>query len=501
MNRPCAVATPALLLVPNPIGSTRTTGMRSALHAVADQAADFLESLPTRHAGGTATPEELTCALDRPLPEDGAPPELVIRELVNDVDRGLVASGGPRFFGFVMSSVTPAGLMADWLTSTWDQNAQVYTTSPAAAVVEAIAARWVIEMLGLPAASSVGFVTGCQMANFTALASARNAVLERAGWDVDKQGMCGAPPVAVFMSECAHATVRSALRLAGIGTAQIREIPADAEGRMKIDALAGEVRRAAGQLMIFSLQAGNVNSGAFEPIGAVADLVRGENAWVHVDGAFGLWAAVSPELRGHLQGMERADSWATDAHKWLNVPFDSGLVILKDAAQHRRLKASRCAYAGAEAEDRRDGSTWVPENSRRARAFVFYAVLRELGRSGVRAIVEQCCRLARQFAIGAARLPHAQVLNEVALNQVLFRFRPPGCADCDAFHRAIAACLQAEGRCWIGTTVWRGETVLRVSLCNRSTTEADIATALESVARAAQALATPMPRGPTDVTC
>jgi glutamate/tyrosine decarboxylase-like PLP-dependent enzyme len=408
----------------------------------------------------------------------------VIRELVHDVEHGLVASAGPRYFGFVMSSATRASLMADWLTSTWDQNAQVYGTSPAAAVTEVIVARWLLELFALPAESSVGFVTGGQMANFTALATARNAVLERAGWDVETQGMFGAQPTAVFISECVHATVRAALQMAGIGSTQIREIPADSEGRMDLLALEAEVRRATGRPMIVSLQAGNVNSGAFEPVEAVADLLRRENAWIHVDGAFGLWAAVSPELRIRLSGMQRADSWATDAHKWLNVPYDSGIVIIKNSAQHRRLKSSRCGYAGEESDEKRDGSAWVPENSRRARGFVLYAVLRELGRSGIRAIVERCCALARQFAEGAARLPGAQVVNEAGLNQVLVRCDPPEGENADEFHQAVAARVQADGRCWLGTTTWHGKTVLRFSICNASTTPADISVALQALAEA-----------------
>lgn len=468
--------------------------LRAGLHSVADQAADFLESLSVRHTGGTATPAELLQALDRPLPDAGLPAEVVLRDLVHDVERGLVASAGPRYFGFVTGGATRAGVMADWLTSAWDQNAQVYTTSPAAAAAEVVVARWILELLGLPAESSVGFVTGCQMANFTALACARHTVLERAGWDPDRHGLFGAPPVAVLMSACGHATVRSALRMLGVGSEQIREIPADAQGRMDVRILGEEIRRGSGQPMILSLQAGNVNSGAFEPVAAVTDLVRGENAWIHVDGAFGLWAAVSPELRIHLQGMERADSWATDAHKWLNVPYDSGIVIVRDPARHRRLKTDRCAYAGEEAADRRDGSTWVPENSRRARAFVLYAVLRELGRSGVRAIVERFCLLARRFALGAAELPGARVVNDVVLNQVLVRIDSPDIDDADAWHRTIAARLQAEGRCWLGTTRWQGREVLRVSICNWRTDEDDISVVLEALARAVSSA----PEGPPE---
>ncbi len=454
------------------------SSLRADLQSVANQAADFLDSLSSRPVGETATPEELLLALDRPLPEDGLPAELVIRELVDDAKQGLIASAGPRYFGFVTGGTTPGSLMADWLTSTWDQNAQVYASSPAAATVEAIAARWILELLALPQDSSVGFVTGCQMANFTALSTGRNTVLERAGWDLEEQGLFAAPPIAVFMSECAHGTVRSALRMMGIGAAQIREIPADSQGRMNLSALEAALRHAKGQPIILSLQAGNVNSGAFEAVGEIAELVREENAWIHVDGAFGLWAAVSPELRSHLEGLERADSWATDAHKWLNVPYDSGLVIVKNSVQHRKLKASRCAYAGEESEERRDGSTWAPENSRRARGFVLYAVLRELGRRGIQDTIEGCCALARKFALEVARLPHAQVLNEVVLNQVLLRFHSPAF---DAIHQEIASRVQSEGLCWLGTTTWQGRQVLRVSICNGSTTESDILMLLQTL--------------------
>lgn len=466
------------------MSSASDATIRSSLHSVASQAADFLASLSTRHVGSAATPEEMIRKLDRPLPEDSTPAELVIRDLVNDVKGGLVASAGPRYFGFVVGGATPASLMADWLTSAWDQNAQVYATSPAAAAAEVIAARWIVELLGLPKQSSVGFVTGCQMANFTALASGRNAILERSGWDLDSRGLFGAEPITVFMSDSGHATVRSALHMMGVGSAQIHEIPSDSQGRMHMSTLEAEIRRASGQPMIISVQAGNVNSGAFEPIEAIADLVQAENAWLHVDGAFGLWAAVSPELKTHLKGMERADSWATDAHKWLNVPYDSGIVIVKDQAQHRSLKTSRCAYAGEESEERRDGSSWVPENSRRARAFVVYAVLRELGRTGVQAIVERCCMLARSFARGVTQIPGAQVLNDVVLNQVLVRLGSTTVNSGDALHRAVAAKMQAEGRCWLGTTTWKGHLALRVSICNWMTTEDDIALVLESLAHA-----------------
>ncbi len=460
---------------------------RLALPAVAERAIAYLDSLATRHVGATASADELLRRLDRPLPEEGTPAARVLDELAEAVEPGLVASAGPRYFGFVAGGATPAALMADWMTSAWDQNAQVHATSPAAAAAEAVVARWIPELLGLPRGASVGLVTGCQMANFTALACARRAVLERTGWDLDRHGLFGAPPVTVLLSEAAHATVRSALQLLGFGTAQRREVEADAQGRLRHDALARALRELRGRPVIVSLQAGNVNTGAFEPFDAVADLVRGVNAWVHVDGAFGLWAAGSPTRRALLRGVDRADSWATDAHKWLNVPYDSGLVIVKDAAVHRRLKSRRCAYAGEPRGDRRDGSDFAPENSRRARAFVLYAVLREAGRAGIASLVDRCCDLARQFARDVGRaVPGARVLNDVVLNQVLVQVASPAedRHDPAAFHEALAARLQADGACWIGGTTWRGEPALRVSICNAGTTAQDVAVAVDALARA-----------------
>lgn len=455
--------------------------MRSLLHEVADHAADFLESLSQRRVGVTASPEHLLAALDRPLLNESVSAESVLSDLVRDIDKGLIASAGPRYFGFVIGGTTPASLAADWLTSAWDQNAQAYATSPSAAVVEEIVARWLIQLLELPAESSVGFLTGCQMANFTALSGARNAVLLRAGWDIDQNGLFSAPPIAVFMSDQAHSTVKSALRMIGIGSQNVHLIPSDDQGRMQVDALEDQLKTADGQPMIVSVQAGNVNTGAFEPIGAIADLVAGQNVWIHVDGAFGLWAAVSPRLRHLLRGLERADSWATDAHKWLNVPYDSGIVVMKRPSDHRSLKTARCAYAGPEMACRRDGSTWVPENSRRARAFVLYAAIRTMGRSGICQTIERCCDLSRQFAAEAARLPYVNILNEVVLNQVLLRFEPPNIQDIDAFHDTLVSEIQADGLCWVGGTQWKGRAALRISISNWSTDASAVAKSVRAV--------------------
>jgi glutamate/tyrosine decarboxylase-like PLP-dependent enzyme len=443
--------------------------MRTLLHVIADRVADFVESLPSRRVGVVASHEELLAALEKPLTDTPIPVDSVINDLWKDVEKGLVASAGPRYFGFVIGGATPASLAADWLTSAWDQNAQAYSTSPAAAVVEEIVARWLLELLRLPAGASVGFVTGCQMANFTALSAARNTVLARAGWELEANGLFGAPRIRVLLSDEAHATVKSALRMIGIGNSDLHAVPSDSEGRMRLGAFEEQVSEASGWPMIISVQAGNVNSGAFEPIDAIADLVKNRNAWIHVDGAFGLWAAVSPKLRHLLPGLDRADSWATDAHKWLNVPYDSGMVMIKRPAEHRSLKTARCSYAGPELEGRRDGSSWAPENSRRARAFVLYAAIRAAGSGGIRDIVENCCELARQFATEAARLPFARVLNEVVLNQVLIRFEPQEIDDLDAFQEAVAAEIQRSGLCWLGTTRWKGRTALRVSVTNWST--------------------------------
>ena len=460
------------------VSHAKILAMRKLLHAVADHAADFLDSLPQRPVGVTSSHKEIFASLDKSLAEDAIPVESVLADLLRDIDQGLIASGGPRYFGFVVGGATPASLAADWLTSAWDQNGHVYATSPAAAVVEEIVARWLLELLELTAGSSVGFVTGCQMANFTALSAARNTVLNRAGWDLQAKGLFGAPPISVLMSDQAHATIKNSLRMIGIGDDDVQTIPSDEQGRMRMDELRAQVQRASGRPMILSTQAGNVNTGAFEPIDAIADLVGNENAWIHVDGAFGLWAAVSPQLKHLLKGVERADSWATDAHKWLNVPYDSGMVMMKRPTEHRSLKTARCSYSGTESEDRRDGATWAPENSRRARAFVLYAAIRAQGRSGIRAMIERCTNLARQFAMEAAALPFATILNEVVLNQVLIRFEPPRVKDADAFHVALANEIQKSGLCWLGTTQWKGKTALRVSVSNWST---DASAVTESV--------------------
>ncbi len=448
---------------------------------LAQAAVRYRETLPRLPVGVSASRDELLSLVNTTLPDEGEAPEIALQTLIAGVEKGLIQSGSPRYFGFVVGGATPVSVAADWLTSIWNQNAQVYTTSPAASIIEDVVAQWLLELLGLPQTASVGFVTGTQMANFTALTTARNVMLQKHGWDIDGNGLSGAPPLNIICGECCHATIHSAVRLMGLGTKHVRSIQADGEGRMQVAAFRQTLETCEGPTIV-CVQAGNVNTGAFDPLADIIALAKKHHAWVHVDGAFGLWAAVSPRFKHLVAGVGEADSWATDAHKWLNVPYDSGMVIVRSPEAHRQLKIARCAYAGPEDAAHRDGSQWVPENSRRARGFVLYAALRHLGKQGVQHLVENCCDLARAFAAELADLPHVRVLNQVVLNQVLWRVEPPGIADTDAFNASLVARLQQAGVCWMGTTQWHGQIALRISVSNWATTQADVRQSLESLA-------------------
>lgn len=461
---------------------------------VAQQAADYREKLPTFPVGVTATPAELRARVNTTLSDEGEPAEIALQTLIHAAEKGLIHSTGARYFGFVIGGATPVSVAADWLTATWDQNAQVYHTSPAAAIIEEVVAGWLLDLLDLPKEASVGLVTGAQMANFTALSVARNAVLRQSDWDVEAGGLQGAPHIDVICGECCHATVRAAVHLMGLGNDNIRTVRADEEGRMDLAAFQSTLAQCSGPTIV-CVQAGNVNTGAFDPLGAIIALAHARGAWVHVDGAFGLWANASPRFKSLATGVREADSWATDAHKWLNVPYDSGIVIVRDPALHRTFKTGRCAYAGPASEACRDGSQWVPENSRRARGFVLYAALRHLGRNGVARLVENCCDLAQAFASELAQRPDVRILNRVVLNQVLCRFEPQGVADWDAFNTAVALRVQHEGLCWLGTTQWRGQTAVRISVSNAGTTREDVMKAVESVMAAVGVCVFPRPRG------
>jgi len=445
---------------------------RTALDAAHAAALRYLDGLEARPVGARAGAADLRAALAGPLPEQGEPAASVVERLAAGADRGIVATGGPRYFGFVVGGSVPAALGADWLTSAWDQNAGLFVLSPAAAVVEDTVLRWLTDLLGLPAGTGMGFVTGGQMANTTCLAAARHAVLAHAGWDVARGGLAGAPPITVFAGEEAHVTVYGALRLLGLGDDSVVKVATDAQGRMLPDALHAALASAPGPAIICA-QAGNVNTGSFDPLDAIVRLARARpGTWVHVDGAFGLWAAASARCRHLLSGMEGADSWATDAHKWLNVPYDSGLAFVRDTSAHRAAMARTAAYL-QHSEAERDNYEWTPEFSRRARGFPVWAALRSLGRAGIAALVERCCDHARLFARLLSQAAGVSVVNEVALNQVLARFERPG-EEGDRWTREVIARVQGEGTCWLSGTVWRGRALMRISVSNWSTTGADV---------------------------
>lgn len=467
------------------------TDREALLARTADLATEFLRHLPDRPVGPPVDLVELRKGLGGPLPDVGEDAAGVIEALASHSDPGLVGSAGPRYFGFVVGGGVPAALAADWLVSAWDQNAFVYVSSPAAAVVEEIAAAWLLDLFGLPAGSSVGFVTGVTMANFTALAAARHAVLDRIGWKVEEDGLTGAPPVAVVVGAEAHATVSASLQMLGLGSGRVHRVEADEQGRMRADVLHETLRRTDGPTIVCA-QAGNVNTGAFDPLFEIVAAVRAHpNAWLHVDGAFGLWAAAVPDLRDRVIGLAGADSWATDAHKWLNVPYDSGIVVVGDPAAHHAAMTFGAAYYAQTAGGERDPFNWVPESSRRARGFTIYAALRSLGRSGLAEMIDRCCALARRMADGLGVADGVAILNDVVLNQVLVRFEPPGgglAADADAFTRAVIAAVQADGTCWLGGTTWHGLAAMRISVSNWSTTEADVDLSTEAILRCAKAV-------------
>jgi glutamate/tyrosine decarboxylase-like PLP-dependent enzyme len=435
--------------------------LRPLLAQTAELAAAFYDTLDERPVYPRVTVDELRAAFSGALPEQPTDASTVIAELAAAADAGLVAEPGGRYFGFVIGGAVPASLAADWLTSTWDQNAGIYVIGPSASVVEEVAGSWLIELLGLPQHASFGFVTGGQTATFTALAAARHHVLEKAGWDVERDGLTGAPRIRIVVGAKRHGTVDRALRMLGLG-APTDVIPADFNGRMLAEHLA-----LTDEPTIVCAQAGEVNTGAFDPFGAICDARdAAANAWVHIDGAFGLWANVSDSLRHLVAGVDRADSWAVDAHKWLNVPYDNGLAFTAHPDSHSAAFSSRPPYLVFDAETR-DALDWNPEHSRRARGFTVYAAIRALGRSGIVEVIERCCAHAQRFADGLAELG-AEVLNDVDLNQVLFRFAT------DEQTNAVLRAVQEDGSAWMGGTVWDDRPAIRLSVSNWQTSEDDV---------------------------
>ena len=451
-------------------------GERELLRRTAEIAADFVETLDERPVSPPASVEELRETLGGELPDGPTDPIQVVEQLAQGVEPGVVGIPGGRYFGFVIGGALPAALAADWLTSTWDQNAGLVVAGPAAAVTEEVAGQWIKELLGIPADASFAFVTGCQMAHFTCLAAARHEVLERIGWDLLRDGLAGSPPIRVVVGAKRHVTVDSALRMLGIGSAAITVVAADDQGRMRLDELEAALE-AADRPTIVCAQVGEVNTGAADPLPEIAALCARAGAWLHIDGAFGLWAAVSPKRRHLVQGVEKADSWATDAHKWLNVPYDCGLAFVAHPAAHRAAMGATAEYlVVAHPDAARDQMDWTPEFSRRARGFTVYAALRSLGRRGVQELVERCCACAELFAERVVALPRCEVLNDVVLNQVLFRFEDDERTD------AVLAAVQATGEAWMSGTKWDGRSAIRLSVSNWRTTEADIERTLAAFA-------------------
>jgi glutamate/tyrosine decarboxylase-like PLP-dependent enzyme len=443
----------------------------------ADYAAQFHESLADRRVGAQASYDELVESLGGPLPEEGRKDADVITELIAAAEPGLVGSQTGRYFGFVFGSALPASVAADWLSTAWDQNAFSVVTSPAGAAAERVAAGWIAELLGLPDDVSSGFVTGAQGANTTALAAARQHLLAQAGWDVSRNGLQGAPPIRILAGAERHVTIDRSLRLLGLGTASLELVLADEQGRMRADALRAALEGATGPVIVCA-QVGNVNTGAVDPVGELADACEAAGAWLHVDGAFGLWAAASPRFRHLTEGCDRADSWATDAHKWLNVPYDCGLVFCRHPEAHGEAMSVAASYL--QRADGRSPSDWVPESSRRARGFAVWAAVRSLGRSGVAELVERCCDHARTFAelLGAA--PDVEILNDVVLNQVLVRF-----GDDDETTREVVRRVQADGTCWLGGTDWHGRAAMRISVSSFRTSAEDVERSANAILQAA----------------
>lgn len=445
--------------------------MRPILLDAAARANRYLEELETRSVAPSSEAVNRLPDLGGPLPQHPTDPEGVLAALDAIGSPATVASAGGRYFGFVIGGSLPAALAANWLAGAWDQNAGLWVSSPTSAVLEEIALRWLIDVLHLPEQSGGAFVTGTTMANFSALAAARHAILARAGWDVEADGLFGAPPITVIVGDEVHVSLLKALSLLGLGRDRVVRIPTDDQGRMRAEALPPLTNRT-----IVCAQAGNVNTGALDPVGEICAAAHDAAAWVHVDGAFGLWAAASPALAHLVRGAEDADSWAVDAHKWLNTPYDGGVVFVRDAGHLTAAMSASAAYLPQ--GGRRDPMRYTPEMSRRARGVEIWAALRSLGRSGLADLIERTCRYARRFSEGLASAGYPS-LNEVVLNQVLVSF-----GDND-ITRLVIDGIQADGACWCGGTVWHGRSAMRISVSSWATTEQDIDRSLAAVLRVA----------------
>jgi glutamate/tyrosine decarboxylase-like PLP-dependent enzyme len=450
---------------------------QATIGRAAELALSYLTSLDAAPVAATASLAELRRRFSRALPDHGVDPVTVIDELARDSAGGLMGSAGGRFYGWVIGAGLPAALAADWLTATWDQNAGLYACGPAAAVVEEVCGTWLKDVLGLPASASFALVTGCQMAHVTCLAAGRHAVLAGAGWDVNREGLAGAPPLRVLTSSEVHGTTTRAAKLLGIGTANVVVQPSDSRMQLTPDALREALDGEPGRPTIVVLQAGDVNCGAFDPFPELIALAHDAGAWVHIDGAMGLWCNAVPQLRHLLAGAELADSWATDGHKWLNVPYDCGYAFVADPEHHRAAMEHRASYL-VHADDARDQLDWTPDHSRRARGFSTYAALRELGRSGLCDLIARCCRYAHDIVTRIGALPNARAVCVPVINQGLLRFYDARAGatenDHDRKTEDVMAAINASGEAFFTGTTWRGKRCMRVSVSSWRTTLADV---------------------------
>ena len=460
-----------------------------SLAAAFRHALAHLDGIRDRPVDATASLEDLRSRINTPFREKGVAPEQVIDELVAACDGGIVGSAGPRFFGFVIGGSLPAALAADWLTSAWDQNAGLYACGPAAAIVEEVAGEWLKELFGLPKSASFAFVTGCQMAHVTCLAAARHQVLERTGWNVERDGLSGAPAIRILTSTEQHSTIPRAARLLGLGTGCIDTLPCDDDGRLRADALQTALEARAGQPTIVVLQAGDLNRGAFDDFRTLIPIAHQHRAWVHVDGAFGLWCAASAKYKHLLDGVEAADSWSTDGHKWLNVPYDCGYAFVRDPAPHHASQGVHSSYL-VQGSGARDQVDWTPEFSRRARGFATYAALRQLGRSGVAEMIDRCCTIAAELIRRIGDLPGAQALSPPLINQGMVRFLDPRPDATDADHDrltdAVIVAIRASGEAFFTPTTWHGVRAMRISVSNWQTGLDDIEPVVACAARVLQ---------------
>ena len=452
------------------------------LRRAADAAIEYRERIAANGCSPIVTFGEALAAFDAPLPENPAEPTGVIAELVTKATPGLRAMTGAGFFGWVIGGSHPTGVAADWLTSAWGQNAANFAAAPAASAAEKVAGDWLLELLELPREASVGFVTGATMANFVGLAAARGEQLRRLDWDVEKDGLIGAPAIEVLIGDDAHATVFSALRYLGLGSDRARRVATDDLGRMKPDALRDALNSLDAPAIVIA-QAGQINTGASDPFAEICGIAHDHGAWVHVDGAFGLWAQATPRFRHLTRGVEQADSWATDGHKWLQLPYDSGFVIVKDRAAHARAMSIEASYLPSAGEGERDPSAFVPELSRRARGFAAWSMIRALGRSGIAELVEKHCDFAAALGEECAGMTGVRVVTPVVLNQLMLRF-----GDSDEATLAAAQEIQKHGRIFVGPALWHGEWVVRVSVSNYATGADQLGLVRDEIARAWEAV-------------